>query len=155
MSPCKLRSRYLLALAVLLTCTGVSAQGATAAPVASTATTPLTLVIKTERRGANLIITASGVASTKSIWLGCSMYPRGVRNAVTQGSHNGVLVSSRFTHSWVVPAGFEGGTYEIALWADRVLRKDCRLASDPWCGRNGYHMTGLLQYRGGRLSLTR
>lgn len=155
MSPCKLRSRSLLGLAVLLTCTAFSPQGAAAAPIASAAATPLTLVIKMERRGANLVITASGLASTKSIWLGCSMYPRGVRNAVIQGNHNGVLVSSGFSHSWVVPAGFEGGTYEVALWADRVLRKDCKLRFDPWCARNGYHMTGLLQYRGGKLSLTR
>lgn len=120
-------------------------------PVTHASTTASKMEVKLRRDGQALILTCQGQAPPRSVWLGCSMYRKGVKNAAAEGLHNAVLVSSTFTYSWRVPSSFEGGTFEAALWGDRVLRNQCRIVKDPWCARNGFHLTGLITYKSGWL----
>lgn len=114
-----------------------------------TPTTSL-LTVQALIEGDQYVIVATGVAPAAGAWLGRSAYPYGIRDKCTQGVHEVVHVQGPFSQRFTLPINkVRGGSYEVALWSNRVAAAQCKIASDPWCKRNGFHLDGLLVYRGG------
>lgn len=102
-----------------------------------------------QRSGQSLVVNVQGSAP-KGAWLGCSFYPPGTRNIATQGVHQVVPVTNTtYTQRFAVPQNCVGGTYEVALWGARVPASECKIPNDPWCKRNGFHLSGMLALRRG------
>lgn len=96
------------------------------------------------------VLTVTGVAPAGGAWLGRSAYAYGIRDKATEGVHEVVSVLGDFRHVFTIPVSrVRGGSYEVALWSGRVMAAQCTIPRDTWCKRNGYHLTGLLAYRGG------
>lgn len=113
---------------------------------------PVGIDVKIIRLAGNYVITVSGTAPASGAWLGRSIYAYGIRNKASDGHHDAIRVASAFVHTWTVPiAAVNGGSYEVALWASRVPSAQCRISNDPWCKRNGFHLAGMITYRGGWL----
>lgn len=118
-------------------------------PEAAGAPTSL-LTVQASIEGDQYVITAYGVAPSTGAWLGRSVYPYGIRDKCTQGYHEVVEVQGNFSQRFTVPiAKVRGGSYEVVLWSNRIPASQCKIAGDPWCKRNGFHLDGLLVYRGG------
>lgn len=118
-------------------------------PEADGAPAPL-LTVQALIEGDQYVIVASGIAPSSGAWLGRSVYPYGIRDKCTQGYHEVVQVQGTFSQRFTVPMSkVRGGSYEVALWSNRIAASQCKIANDPWCKRNGFHLDGLLVYRGG------
>jgi hypothetical protein len=82
--------------------------------------------LKTAIKGVSgkLALEVSGRLPDKSDWLGVSFYKPNYTDWIWDGEHKVFEVkTSDFTQLVPVPAGFEGGTYEAALWKDRLAQK--------------------------------
>jgi len=124
-------------------------EGASAA--APTQTAGATRVeVRVVRQNGALILSVMGSAPAGA-FIGCSMYPRGARSATTDGTHMVEAINTSFGKAWKVPDAMVGGSFEIAVWASKVPKAQCRIPNDPWCKRNGFHMEGMLAYRKGQL----
>lgn len=140
--------RLLILLVVALACGGLHH------PVSGQpAPSPFRVNVHVTRQGSDVLVSVQGTGPAGGAWVGCSLYPKGVRDLINQGSHTAAHVASTFSQAWKVPAGFEGGTYEVVLWTRRVPKSQCKLHNDPWCRRNGFHMEGMLVYRTGYLTV--
>jgi hypothetical protein len=82
-------------------------------------------------------------------WLGLSAYPAG---AGGKSYHTVVFVpQGRWQERLALAGSFAGGSYEVALWEQKVPRSSCRTAGCKWCPINGYHMDGLRSYSSGKV----
>lgn len=110
------------------------------------------LEIRLIRQGNELLVSVMGTSATGPAYIGCSFYPRNVRNAATEGRHVVEQVNTTFGRVFKVPRNLEGGTFEVALWRSKIPTAQCKIPGDPWCKRNGFHMEGMLSYRSGQLN---
>lgn len=100
--------------------------------------------------GSEYVLLVSGVAPSQGAYLGRSIYPYGITDKCTQGFHTAVFVRGSFVQRFAFPISrARGGSFEVALWSKRIEPSQCTLKSDPWCKRNGFHLEGMLVYRGG------
>ena len=128
-------------------------------PEAAGTPTPPLLNVQVTLEGDQYVLVASGVAPSTGAWLGRSVYPYGIKDKCTQGYHEVVQVQGTFTHRFAVPVSkVRNGSYEVCLWSGRIPAAECKITGDSWCKRNGFHLSGMLVYRGGwfpRLSTSR
>ncbi|MGE0494566.1 MAG: urea transporter [Vulcanimicrobiota bacterium] len=84
-------------------------------------------------------------------YVGVSMYPVNARDAVRDGRHLVRSLKSGSFRETFSTSAYHGGTYEVALWGRKVLKKDCQLEGCQFCPRYGYHMDDMLLYRSGEI----
>ena len=120
------------ALALLLVA-GAGAASKETITSKSESATSVTVVGSTERGG----------------WLGLSAYPAG---GTGKSYHTVIFVrQGSWQERLSLGSSFAGGTYEVALWEQKVPRSSCRTAGCKWCPVNGYHMDGLRSYSYGKV----
>lgn len=127
------RERALTVVLAVLWVAGAAANTQESVRSRSDSATSVTVTGNTERTG----------------WLGLSAYP-----VKTSGKayHTVIFVPKGSWQERLALAGsFAGGTYEVALWEQKVLRSRCRTAGCKWCPVNGYHMDGLRSYSSGKV----
>jgi len=82
----------------------------------------------------------------KGLYLGVSLYPPKVVNTLDEGRHFSFPVKQGiFTKDFEIDAGFEGGTFEAALWTNKIEKENCP-PDDPVCQKLGYKHTGMASY---------
>lgn len=90
-------------------------------------------------------------SAPSAAWLGISLYPKGATQA-SQGQHMvRQLDQGEFKRTFGLNASLRGGTYEVALWREKIPAAKCTIRACQWCARNGFHMDGMLLYRTGRI----
>lgn len=96
-------------------------------------------------------LTIQGSAPSAA-WLGISLYPKGATTA-SQGRHMvRQLDAGAFKRTFGLNADLRGGTYEVALWRDKIPAAKCTVRACQWCARNGFHMDGMVLYRTGKIN---
>ena len=89
--------------------------------------------------------------SPRHAYVGVSMYPVNAQDAVHDGRHLVRSVRTGPFRETFSTSAFHGGTYEVALWGRKVLKKDCHIEGCQFCARYGYHMDDMLLYRSGKI----
>ena len=89
-------------------------------------------------------------SARKKVWLGVSLYPKTVTDALKDGEHQQIELTGE-TPNRVVKVGkkFVGGSFEAALYGKKVLRTECTIEDCYWCAKNGFHLDELLVYKAG------
>ncbi|MBC8214132.1 MAG: hypothetical protein ISR90_00140 [Candidatus Marinimicrobia bacterium] len=98
-------------------------------------------------------ISINGECNNENAWLGISLYPYNTVDAVTGGRHsNSVINKGHFSQEIQVDKDLLGGSFEVALWGNKIDKIDCTLEYCHWCKLNGYHFDDLLVYKTGLLN---
>lgn len=106
-------------------------------------------VVKNLVTGKPLGLVVYGETKQK-LYMGISYYPYNTKDVVNQGTHKLYQLGvGEFINSFKIDKKFLGGSFEVALWQKKVLRKFCKIKNCKWCKRNGYHMEGLIAYKSG------
>ncbi len=89
-------------------------------------------------------------STKKKVWLGVSLYPSTVKDALREGEHQQLELNGE-TSDKVVKVGkkYSGGSFEAALWGRKVMQNECTIEDCYWCGKSGFHLDGLLAYKAG------
>lgn len=97
-------------------------------------------------------ITVIGETS-ETQWLGISLYPAKYKDAIKEGHH---LVreidEGKYKEEIVLDSNLVkkyGAVYEIALWGNKVYKKDCKIKNCYWCKTNGFHLDEIIFYSSG------
>lgn len=84
----------------------------------------LQTVIVTDSTG-RLALEVTGTAPDTTGWLGVSFYKPNYTDPIWEGDHAVYFVKQgEFTRRFAVPAGYEAGTYEVALWRKLLGKKE-------------------------------
>lgn len=105
--------------------------------------------------GRILVISITGNTNGRTAYLGCSFYPSKFTSKLKEGSHEIVQVSNAFTKTWEIPEKFYQGSFEIALWGNRVMKNRCGSNDCFLCRRFGYHLDTMLDFCSGTLLVTK
>jgi hypothetical protein len=93
-----------------------------------------------------LVLSLRVEVAAAGLFLGVSLYPPKVANTLEEGKHFAFpLKSGLFTKEFEIDPSFEGGTFESAVWAQR-LTKDQVPADDAVARKLGYKLTGMTAY---------
>jgi hypothetical protein len=94
-------------------------------------------------------------SSKKKVYLGVSLYPATVKDALKDGEHQQLELNGE-TSDKVIKVGkkFVGGSFEAAVWGKKVYKNECTIEDCYWCGKNGFHLDELLVYKSGTFSYT-
>ncbi|MBI3194760.1 MAG: hypothetical protein HYZ34_09900, partial [Ignavibacteriae bacterium] len=89
-------------------------------------------------------------SSKKKVWLGVSLYPATVKEALKDGDHQQLELNGE-TSDKVIKVGkkYSGGSFEAALWGKKVYKNECTIEDCYWCTKNGFHLDELLLYKSG------
>lgn len=89
-------------------------------------------------------------SSKKKVWLGISLYPAVVKDALKDGEHQQVELNGE-TANKVVKVGkkYSGGSFEAAVWGKKVMQNECTIEDCYWCANKGFHLDELLVYKSG------
>jgi len=101
--------------------------------------------------GRTLQFSITGDTQGHVAYLGCSFYPSKYSNKLKEGYHDIVQVSNSFTRSWEIPEKFYEGSFEIAIWGDKVLKARCGRKDCFLCGKFGFHLEKMLDFCSGTL----
>ena len=86
---------------------------------------PFEVTIEHDPTGRPTRIVVSGEA-TGNFYLGRSLYPKGITNALREGAHETVAIAKGpIQESWEISTAMQGGTYEVALWKRKVDKSKC------------------------------
>jgi len=100
----------------------------------------------------NILI--SGYSHLDIAWLGISLYPYGTLDVQAGGRHSHIeLENGHLSHEIQVDQPLLGGSFEVALWSEKVDKVDCTLDYCYWCKVNGFHFSELLVYKSGLLNV--
>jgi len=88
-------------------------------------TTPqLEAAVKPGKDG-KLTLEVKGVVTDDGNWLGVSFYTPTYLDPIWDAEHSVTrMEKGPFSRSVAVPAGFAGGTFEVALWRDKVAQRE-------------------------------
>lgn len=93
-----------------------------------------------------LILKLKVEVADKGLFLGVSLYPPRVVNTLEEGKHFSFPVKQGiFTKELEIDQSFEGGTFESALWTNKVSKENCP-PDDVVCQKLGYKHTGMASY---------
>jgi hypothetical protein len=93
-----------------------------------------------------LVLSLRIEVAASGLHLGVSLYPPKVVNTLEEGRHFAFpLKSGLFTKEFEIDPSFEGGTFEAAVWTQR-LSKDQVPADDAVARKLGYKLTGMAAY---------
>jgi len=99
-----------------------------------------------------LVLTLKIEVSDQGLFLGVSLYPPNVVNTLEQGKHFSFPVKQGlFRKEFEVDRDFEGGTFEAALWKNKLSGENCQ-PDDAVCNKLGYKHTGMASYIWGILT---
>ncbi|MHC9543561.1 MAG: hypothetical protein AB9903_28965 [Vulcanimicrobiota bacterium] len=105
--------------------------------------------------GRILVLSITGNTYERVAYLGCSFYPSKYTSKMKEGSHEIVQVSNSFTKTWEIPEKFNQGSFEIALWRNKVMKSRCGSNDCFLCRRFGYHLDTMLDFCSGTLLATK
>ncbi len=89
----------------------------------------------------------------EALFLGVSLYPPSVVNTLDQGKHFSFPVRQGvFSKEFEIDQDFEGGSFEAALWRNKLRKNDCP-PDDVICQKLGYKHTGMVGYIWGILKI--
>lgn len=95
----------------------------------------------------------TGKADQDVAWLGISLYPYGVTDAITGGTHSFVEVKKgEFSQEILIPTEFLGGSFEVGLWRTKVDKVDSNDEYNYWDKMFGFHVEDLVVYKSGLLT---
>ncbi len=98
-------------------------------------------------------ILLNGYSNEEAAWLGISLYPYGTQDYYTGGRHSHVtLKKGQFSHEISVDQSLLSGSFEFAVWGNKVDKVDCTLDYCYWCKANGFHFENLVVYKSGLLT---
>gem|GEM_PF-361274 len=107
-----------------------------------------------DAKGRTLVCYISGDTQGKVAYLGCSFYPARYYDKLKDGYHEIYQVSNSFQKNWELPEKFYEGSFEIALWGDKVMKNKCNKVDCFLCNKFGYHLENMLDYCSGTLLAT-
>lgn len=94
-----------------------------------------------------------GTAEDDDLYLGMSLYPYNITDALTGGRHSHrELNKGPFYHEIDVDQPLLGGSFEFAIWGKKVDKVDCTLDYCYWCKSKGFHFDDLRVYKSGLLN---
>ena len=98
-----------------------------------------------------LVLSLRVEVAASGLHLGVSLYPPKVANTLEEGKHFAFpLKSGLFTKEFEIDPSFEGGTFEAAVWTQRLTR-DQAPADDAVARKLGYKLAGMTAYVWGLL----
>ena len=98
-------------------------------------------------------VTVSGYSPYDQIWMGTSLYPFNTETPETDGIHDIKIVHEGIIeHEVSIQPILLDGSFEIAIWGEKVPKVDCTLEYCHWCKVNGFHLDDLLIYQSGLLT---
>jgi hypothetical protein len=89
-----------------------------------------------------------GADCSATAWIGYSIYP-GTSVTGVSARHQAVEWRKGAATEEALGEKFCGGSYEVALWKEKVPLEKCRLNSCASCKEKGFHMAGLIACRSG------
>lgn len=107
-----------------------------------------------DAKGKTLICHITGDTQGKAAWLGCSFYPARYSDKARDGYHEIYQVSNSFQKNWELPERFYEGSFEIALWGEKVMKSKCNKVDCFLCNKFGYHLENMLDLCSGTLLAT-
>ncbi|MGV8123854.1 MAG: hypothetical protein AB2L14_29240 [Candidatus Xenobiia bacterium LiM19] len=107
-----------------------------------------------DAKGKTLICHITGDTQGKAAWLGCSFYPARYSDRLRDGYHEIYQVSNSFQKNWELPERFYEGSFEIALWGDKVMKNKCNKVDCFLCNKFGYHLENTLDFCSGTILAT-
>jgi len=115
------------------------------------AKTPVNITFEYNDNIINKIIVRGTVSKTE--WLGISLYPKDVKDAIKDGHHITQEISpDSFQYELAIDdkqVKRYNSSYEIALWGKKIYQKDCTVKNCYWCKTNGFHLDEFLFYQTG------
>jgi hypothetical protein len=100
--------------------------------------------------GALTLRLTTNVASN-GMWLGVTLYPPGVKDTTREANNRLYPIKQgRGITEVVIGPNFRNGTFEAAVWTNRLEKSSC-LPADEVCKKLGYRMTGMTSYIWGYL----
>jgi len=107
-----------------------------------------------DAKGRTLICHLTGDTNGKAVWLGCSFYPARYSDKLRDGYHEIYQVSGTFQKNWELPEKFYEGSFEMALWGDKVMKNRCNRVDCFLCNKFGYHLENMLDFCSGTILAT-
>jgi hypothetical protein len=98
-------------------------------------------------------ILISGEVKSDTEYLGISLYPYNTIDIYMGGRHTQeTLPKGEFSRVIQIDQPLLGGSFEVALWKNKVDKIDCTLDYCHWCKVNGFHFDELISYKSGLLN---
>lgn len=104
-----------------------------------------------DSKGKPVAIIVSGKSGENSeTYLGVSMYPTGISDPLTQGTHSYESIPANSTFAKRFPVGgISGGTYEVGWWAVKVPKAQALDQSNFFVKKWGFVFDGQKAYLSG------
>lgn len=114
----------------------------------------LSVGLEYDEKGKPVYIVINGkVALPNEVFLGISIYPEGIKDALTEGKHDYKTVKPNKSFTEKIPLNqIVSGSYEVSLWERKVPKNLAEDKENYFVKIWGFHLDGQLSYTYGYIT---